>query len=123
MNSERVYSAQEIAARIARELPRWRHEGGCLEREYRTAGWKGTLMVANAIGHLAEVAWHHPDLALSWDRVVVKLSTHSARGITDKDFALARRIEDLVTWRPGTEGGPLEGTPADDPRFAYIRYD
>ena len=40
----------------------------------------------------------------------VKLKTHSAGGITDRDFALARQIEDVITWRPAP-GGPLEGNP------------
>jgi 4a-hydroxytetrahydrobiopterin dehydratase len=50
------------------------------------------------------------------------LQTHSAKGITDKDFELARKIEDFVSWRPSAEGA-LEGTPAGDQRFAYIKYD
>ena len=37
--------------------------------------------------------------------------THSAGGITDKDFELARKIEDVAGWRPGSEGGALEGKP------------
>ncbi len=57
-------------------------------------------MLVNAIGFLAEAAYHHPDLAVTWARVTVKLSTHSAGGITDKDFDLARRIEDVALWRP-----------------------
>ena len=47
---------------------------------------------------------------------------HAAKGITNKDFALAHKIEDVISWQPGKEEGPLEGTP-DDPRFKYIKYD
>jgi 4a-hydroxytetrahydrobiopterin dehydratase len=50
------------------------------------------------------------------------LNTHSANGITDKDFALARKIEEVVMWQPAREGGPLEGTPGD-PKHAYIKYE
>jgi 4a-hydroxytetrahydrobiopterin dehydratase len=53
----------------------------------------------------------------------VKLQNYSAKGITDKDFELARKIEEFVSWRPGKEGGALEGTPTGDQRFAYIKYD
>jgi 4a-hydroxytetrahydrobiopterin dehydratase len=49
--------------------------------------------------------------------------THTAKGITDKDFELARKIEEVVGWRPGREGGALEGTPETDLRFAYLKYD
>jgi 4a-hydroxytetrahydrobiopterin dehydratase len=47
---------------------------------------------------------------VTWGKLWVKLKTHSAGGITDKDFALARKIEEAVFWRP-EPGGPLEGTP------------
>jgi len=120
--SETVYSDSEISQRLARELPRWSFEGGWIKRTYKTSGWKGTLMVINTVGHLAEAAWHHPDLTASYAWVEVRLKTHSAKGITDKDFTLALKIEEVVTWQPGAEGGPLEGTPSD-PRFAYIKYD
>ena len=105
-------------------LPRWHYEeAGCIRREYRTGGWKGTLMVVNAIGHLAEAAWHHPELEVSYGGLTVRLSTHSANGVTERDFALARKIEEVVQWQPGLEGGALEGTPNEDARFSYIKYD
>lgn len=118
----RVFSDMEIAERLARELPSWTYENGTIKRRYGTHSWKGTLMVVNTVGHLAEAAWHHPDIAASYSWVEVRLSTHDAGGITDKDFELARKIEDVVLWRPGREGGALQGTP-DDKRFAYVKYE
>jgi 4a-hydroxytetrahydrobiopterin dehydratase len=113
----------ELADRLARDLPRWRFEDGWIRRTYKTGGWKSTLMVINTVGHLAEAAWHHPDITASYAWVEVRLQTHSAKGITEKDLALAAKIEEVVSWQPGREGGALEGTPQDDPRFAYIKYD
>lgn len=122
-SDDQVYSEQEIEARIAEQLPHWYLEDGWLRRRYRTSGWKGTLMVINTVGHLAEAAWHHPDLTASYAFVIVKLKTHSAKGVTEKDFQLAMRIEQIIQWRPGQEqDSPFEGTP-DDPRFKYIKYD
>jgi 4a-hydroxytetrahydrobiopterin dehydratase len=118
-----VLSDDDIRGRLAAELPHWYLENGWIRRKYRTEGWKGTLMVVNTIGHLAEAAWHHPDLAVSYAFVIVKLTTHSSKGVTERDFALARKIEDVVQWQPAREGGVLEGTPGDDPRFRYIKYD
>jgi 4a-hydroxytetrahydrobiopterin dehydratase len=120
---ERTFSTEEVQERLKAELPHWRFEDGWIRRHYRTYGWKGTLMVINAVGHLAEAAWHHPDLTASYAWVEVRLQTHSARGITDKDFALAKKIEEVVHWQPGKEGRGLEGTPEKDPRFSYIKYD
>ena len=62
-------------------------------------------MLANAVGHLAEAAFHHPDLHLSYGLVKVTLKIHSAEGITEKELDLARRIEVLIMWRPAGEGG------------------
>ncbi len=119
-----VLSDTDITDKLARELPHWYLEGGTIRRRFRTTGWKGTLMVVNTVGHLAEVAWHHPDLTVSYAFVIVKLTTHSSKGVTERDFALARKIEEVVQWRPGKEEGSyLEGTPEDDQRFRYIKYD
>lgn len=121
--SERVYSEDEIAAKLAEILPKWTLKDGWIRRTYKTAGWKSTLMVVNTVGHLAEAAWHHPDLTVSYAYVIVKLQNHAAKGITDKDFELAARIEQVLTWQPGAdENSALEGTP-DDPRFKYLKYD
>src|SRR5579872_4820619 len=122
-SKERAYESDEIEARLKRELPHWRYENGWIRRRYRTASWKGTLMVINAVGHLAEAAWHHPDITASYAWVEVRLSTHTAKGITDKDFELAQKIEEVIQWQPGLAGGALEGTPRSDQRFAYIKYD
>lgn len=122
-DTERTYSDEEVSARLKQELPHWYLEDGWIRRKYKTSGWKGTLMVVNTVGHLAEAAWHHPDLTVSYAFVIVKLTTHSARGITDKDFALAKKIEEVIQWQPGREGGALEGTPNEDVRFKYLKYD
>jgi 4a-hydroxytetrahydrobiopterin dehydratase len=120
--TERIYTDEEVAERLKRELPQWSLVSGYIVRRYRTSGWKGTLMVVNTVGHLSEAAWHHPDLRVSYAWVEVQLKTHSANGITDKDFALASKIEEVVLWQPAKEGGALEGTPTD-PKFAYIKYE
>jgi 4a-hydroxytetrahydrobiopterin dehydratase len=123
MPKERTYSDSEIAERLKRDLPRWAHKDGHIVRVYETGNWRVSLMITNAVGHLAEAAWHHPDILASYASVEVRLQNHSAKGITDKDFELAKKIEDVVQWRPGTSGGALEGTPENDERFAYIKYD
>ena len=95
----KTYSEAEINQRLQQELPKWYFEDGWIRRKFKTEGWKGTLMVVNTIGHLAEAAWHHPDLTVSYAFVIVKLQSHDAKGITDRDFELARQIEAVVQWR------------------------
>lgn len=121
MRKETSYDAAAIHAKLA-DLPRWTYTDGALERTYKTANFKAALMVVMTVGHLSEAAWHHPDLVVSYDSVKVRLSTHSAKGITNKDFALAEKIEAVVGWRPAQEAGGLDGTPKD-PKYAYITYD
>ncbi len=121
--SEKVYTEAEIESTLAASLPKWSYKDGWIRRTYKTSGWKGTLMVVNTVGHLAEAAWHHPDLNVSYAFVTVKLQNHAAKGITDKDFELAQKIEEVVMWQPAlNEAGALEGTP-EDPRFKYLKYD
>src|SRR4051812_30134785 len=108
---ERTYTEQEIPGKLAEHgLANWYLEDGWLRRKFTTDGWPTTLMLVNAIGYLCEAAYHHADLSVTWGKVWVKLQTPSAGGTTDKVFALATKIEEIVLWRP-TAGGPLEGTP------------
>lgn len=118
---DKALSDGEVTDWLAANLPQWRLEDGWIRRTYKTASWKGTLMVINTVGHLAEAAWHHPDITASYAWVEVRLVTHSAKGITDKDLELAKKIEEVVAWQPGKDG-VFEGTPSDM-RFAYIKYD
>jgi 4a-hydroxytetrahydrobiopterin dehydratase len=115
---EKTYDEVQIADKL-KSLPGWYFEDGWIRRVYKTDGWPTTLMLVNAIGYCAEAAYHHPDLNVTWGRITVKLSTHSAGGITDKDFELARKFDEIALWRPS--GGALEGTPnkfvrSGDPR-------
>ena len=116
---EPTYNDTQIAERL-NQLPGWYYEEGWIRRVYKTDGWPTTLMLVNAVGYFAQAADHHHDLSVTWGRITVKLSTHSAGGITDKDFALAKKIEDAALWRPAA-GDALEGTPnkfvrSGDPR-------
>ncbi|HEY3934831.1 MAG TPA: 4a-hydroxytetrahydrobiopterin dehydratase [Gemmatimonadales bacterium] len=107
-NHEPVHDAVALKRELA-ELPGWAVDNGWLHREYTTDGWRSTMLLVNAIAFMAEAANHHPDLEVHWSRVVVRLQTHSAGGITDKDLGLARQIEKTALWQP-TGGFPgLEG--------------
>ena len=125
----KTYSELEVNEKLTAELPHWALENGWIRRKFKTSGWKATLMLVNIVGHLAEAAWHHPDLTVSYAFVIVKLITHDAKGITDKDFELAAKIEAVIGWQPANETrldgtkSALTGTPNDDARFKYIKYD
>src|SRR6185312_13255616 len=88
-----VLPDDEIERRLKGDLPGWWYEGRWIRRKYNTDGWLTTLALVNTIGYVAEAAAHHPDLEVTWGKVWVKLRTHSSNGVTERDVALAKRIE------------------------------
>ena len=86
--TDTVCTYAEIRKRLMLDLPHWELRDNSLWREYKTSGWKSTLMVVGVIGHFAEIAWHHPDLSVSYAKVGVRITNHDAGGVTGKDFAL-----------------------------------
>ena len=106
---EKTYDEAQIAEKL-KALPGWYFEDGWIRRVYKTDGWPTTLMLVNAIGFFAEAADHHPDLVVSWGKVQVKLSTHSAGGVTASDLELARLVEQTALFRPRPGASALRGT-------------
>ena len=64
-----------------------------LRRELRFRDFATALAFVNEVGAVAEEVNHHPDVFLTWGRVVIELTTHDAGGVTDKDHDLAAKIE------------------------------
>ena len=75
-----------------RALPGWTRVGRTLQRTYRFAGFPETVAFVDSLVAPAEALGHHPDLAISYNTVVVTLTTHDAGGLTRKDLALARAL-------------------------------
>tara|TARA_X000000368_G_C22992680_1_gene695078 strand:- start:110 stop:484 length:375 start_codon:yes stop_codon:yes gene_type:complete len=119
-NGIQAYDEKQIRKILEKELVNWNYDGKWIRRTFKTHSWKGTLMLVNAIGHLAELAWHHPDLVVSYAFVEVKLMNHSKKGITQLDVDLAKKIDEFLLWNPKDENSALDGTP-EDPRFAYVK--
>lgn len=93
---KQVLSAEQVREHVAAHLPTWSIEDDELVRIYETGNWRVTILLAGMIAYLAEAANHHPDLLLSYPRVTVRLSSHDAGGITERDLDLARRIEEAA---------------------------
>lgn len=109
--NEKTLPEESVPTELSkRGLSNWYLESGWIRRKYNTDGWPTTLMLVNAIGFICEAAWHHADLEVTWGRVLVKLKTHSAGGITEKDLEVAAKIEALALWRP-EPGSACEGNP------------
>jgi 4a-hydroxytetrahydrobiopterin dehydratase len=73
----------------------WERDGTVLVKHWRGKDFAESLAFVNRVAELAEAADHHPDIAISWNQVTLRLWTHSAGGLTSKDIELARQIDGL----------------------------
>ncbi|MDB5057040.1 MAG: pterin-4-alpha-carbinolamine dehydratase [Chloroflexi bacterium] len=71
----------------------WQVDGGELRKTFTTPSFVTALALVNRVGDLAEAAGHHPDISINYNRVTFALVTHDQGGITEKDVALARQID------------------------------
>lgn len=85
----------ETLAQTMAALPAWRIEGNAIRREFRFDNFYQTMAFVNAVAWLAHRADHHPDLEVGYNRCVVRYSTHSAGGVTEKDVEAAKAVEKL----------------------------
>ncbi len=83
-----------ITQRVA-ALAGWRVEGAELMKSYRFKNFVEAVDFVNAIARIAESQNHHPDLVVRWGEVTVRVTTHSAGGLTAKDFELASAIDQI----------------------------
>ncbi|WP_302081434.1 4a-hydroxytetrahydrobiopterin dehydratase [Salinibaculum rarum] len=87
-----VLTAAEIEAQLPEE---WSQEGDEIVRRYDFDSYLDGIGFASGAGGVAEDAWHHPEMTITWGEVEVRLTTHDAGGITEKDIELAGRFDEL----------------------------
>lgn len=90
-----LLSEQEVTQQI-KSLPDWTLEGKELRRTFQFKNFVEAIDFVNRLVEPAETAGHHPDLAISYNKVTVSLTTHDAGGLTQKDFDLAKTISQLA---------------------------
>jgi 4a-hydroxytetrahydrobiopterin dehydratase len=86
----------DAIARALAALPGWTREGEEIVRTFDRGNFNGSIAFVNAIATAANAADHHPDIAIAWNDVTLRLSSHDAHGLTERDFGLARTIDDLA---------------------------
>ncbi len=89
-----MLNESEIAARLA-TLNGWERHGNTITKRHIFANFHETMAFVNAIAWIAHRCDHHPDLQIGYNYCRVSFTTHSAGGLTDKDFAAAARIDAL----------------------------
>jgi 4a-hydroxytetrahydrobiopterin dehydratase len=93
MQREKLESG-EIARRLS-ELKGWSEDEGKLKRRYKFGNFTESLEFVNKVGALAEAADHHPDIRFGWGYADIEITTHDRGGVTDFDFALAKKIDEI----------------------------
>jgi 4a-hydroxytetrahydrobiopterin dehydratase len=91
----KLLNEEEIGAGLV-NAPEWRQAGNEIYRSFTLPSFPAALVFAAAVGHLAERAEHHPDILIQYKKVTLKISTHSAGGLTEKDFILALEIDAIA---------------------------
>jgi 4a-hydroxytetrahydrobiopterin dehydratase len=76
-------------------VPDWRREGNALVRTFTLGNFVEAVEFVNEVTEIAEEANHHPDVDIRWNKVTLRLSTHSKGGLTRADFDLATRVDGL----------------------------
>jgi 4a-hydroxytetrahydrobiopterin dehydratase len=77
------------------KIPDWKKKAAAISRKFEFKDFPAAMKFVNAVAKIAEKEWHHPDIDIRWNKVTLELTTHSAGGLTEKDFALAKKFDRL----------------------------
>lgn len=89
---------KEEASTLLAQLKGWELSDGAkkIEKSWKFDDFAKALAFVNAVGALAEAESHHPEIELAWGKVEVELSTHAIGGLSENDFILAAKIDQIV---------------------------
>ena len=93
-DSQGLLEDSEIEERLA-DLDGWSRDGDAITKTFENGDFVGSVKFVASLVEPAEGMGHHPDLELSWDKVMVTITNHAQGGLTDSDFKLAGKIDAL----------------------------
>jgi 4a-hydroxytetrahydrobiopterin dehydratase len=94
----------EIQGALA-QASEWSELNGAIQRTFQFKDFAEAMRFVNQVAAAAEADQHHPDILIRWNKVTLTLSTHDASGITEKDFALARKADGMAGKAAAPAGG------------------
>ena len=92
MAAPRVFSEAEINAGLE-SLDGWELRDGRLRKQYTFRTFLRAIAFVNSVGYIAEGSGHHPDITINYNKVTLRIITHSEKALTDRDFTLAADID------------------------------
>jgi 4a-hydroxytetrahydrobiopterin dehydratase len=87
-----IYTEDQVCEGLAK-LDGWELRDGRLRKQYTFRTFLRAIAFVNSVAYLAEGAGHHPDITINYNKVTLRLVTHSAGALTDRDFSLAADID------------------------------
>lgn len=90
-----LLSREQVKNRL-KDINKWKLEGEEITSSLEFKDFKHSMVFVNKVADEAEKMDHHPDILISYNKVKLKLMTHSEGGLTDKDFDLAEKINRLL---------------------------
>jgi len=89
--------APERAREMAAQVPNWQLEDDTrLTRRFKFSDFSKAMAFVNKVAEIAEAEGHHPDIYISWNRVRLELTTHAIKGLSDNDFIMAAKIDEVL---------------------------
>jgi 4a-hydroxytetrahydrobiopterin dehydratase len=90
-----VYSEEQVQSELA-ELPEWELRDGRLRKQFTFRTFLRAIVFVNSVAYLSESHGHHPDITINYNKVTLRIITHSAGALTDRDFTLAKAVEEKL---------------------------
>ena len=81
--------------KLLASVPQWKKKGAAITRTFQFKDFPAAIKFVNAIAKPSEKEYHHPDIDIRWNKVILTLTTHDAGGLTSKDFSLAKKFDGL----------------------------
>jgi|TARA_B110001454_G_scaffold121639_1_gene113598 4a-hydroxytetrahydrobiopterin dehydratase len=88
--------AHDRVQSLMKKVPAWEHKKDIIERVFEFDDYMSGMDFVNAVAEIAEGANHHPEVIIGYAKVTVWLTTHDKGGLTESDFEIAARIDNLV---------------------------
>jgi 4a-hydroxytetrahydrobiopterin dehydratase len=107
----------DVASRLMEQLDGWQFEQGHLAKSYYFPDFASALEFVNKIGTISEQQGHHPDIYMTWGKVSLEIWTHKIDGLTESDFILAAKFDEIPVPRqdrPASRAGEDDGEDGDD---------
>jgi 4a-hydroxytetrahydrobiopterin dehydratase len=87
-------NATQIKSALGK-IPGWKKKAAVISRQFQFKDFPAAMKFTDALAKVAEKEQHHPDIDIRWNKVKLALTTHDAGGLTRKDFALAKKFDEL----------------------------